>query len=92
MRLEQTWGALQWAENSHRTWTKLREQHNQVETWFSILPRRALRGASFRSPREVRQALDCFLEAYNPQAAPFAWRKQQVHAVPLKHTYADLRK
>ena len=56
-----------------------------METWFSSLSRRALRGAGFRSPREVRQALDCFLEAYNPQAAPFAGRKQQVHAVPLKH-------
>ena len=63
-----------------------------MEIWFSILWRRALRGVSFRSPREVRQAIDRFLAAYNPNAAPFAWRKQQVHPVPLKQTYADLCK
>lgn len=71
---------------THASWL------NQVEIWFSILRRQALRGASFTSPRQVRQAIDSFIQAYNPSAAPFEWRKQSVHAIPLKPLYADLCK
>ncbi len=70
---------------THASWL------NQIECWFSILTRRALRGASFTSPREVRDAIDRFIEAYNVQAAPFEWRKAKVHPVNLKKTYANLR-
>ena len=65
---------------------------NQVEVWFSILTRRVLRNGSFTSPRQVREAINRFLEAYNQDAAPFEWTKQVVHQVPLKKTYADLCK
>ena len=34
---------------------------NQVECWFSLLTRQALQGASFTSPRELRQAIDQFV-------------------------------
>ncbi len=47
---------------------------NQIEIWFSILSRRALRGASFTSPRQLRQAIDAFIAAYNSTAQPFEWR------------------
>ena len=70
---------------THASWL------NQVEIWFSILTRQALRGASFTSPRQVREAIDRFLAAYNPQAAPFEWRKRVVHRVGLKKYYDDLR-
>jgi transposase len=70
---------------THASWL------NQIEIWFSILTRQALRGASFTSPRQVREAIDRFLVAYNAQAAPFEWRKRQVHSVGLKQYYADLR-
>ncbi len=70
---------------THASWL------NQIECWFSILSRRALAGASFTSPQQVRDAIDSFIAAYNQQAAPFEWRKASVHPVPLKHTYADLR-
>jgi len=63
---------------------------NQVECWFSILGRQALRGASFTSPQQLRQAIDRFIEAHNKRAAPFEWRKKEVHAVGLKRKYADL--
>ena len=63
---------------------------NQVEVWFSILTRRMLRNGSFTPPRQVRGAIDRFLEAYNQGAAPFEWTKQVVHPVPLKNKYADL--
>ncbi len=63
---------------------------NQVECWFSILSRRALRGASFTSPHGLRAAIDRFTQAYNQDAAPFEWTKRDVHPVQLKDSYADL--
>jgi transposase len=63
---------------------------NQVKCWFSILSRRALRGASFTSPRQLREAIDRFIQAHNQRAAPFEWRKREVRPVGLKRTYAHL--
>lgn len=63
---------------------------NQVEVWFSILSRRALKGASFTSPQQVRNAIDRFIAAYNKKAAPFEWRKREVRSVHPKKYYADL--
>ncbi len=70
---------------THASWL------NQIEIWFSILTRQALRGASFTSPRQVREAIDRFLAAYNAQAAPFEWRKREVRSVALKEYYGQLR-
>ena len=70
---------------THASWL------NQVECWFSILWRQALRGLSSTSPRDVRRTIDAFTEAYDQNAAPFEWTKQ-VHApVGLKYNYSDLR-
>ena len=52
---------------------------NQVECWFSILSRRAIKGASFTSSREVREAIDRFTAAYNENAIPFEWHKEKVY-------------
>jgi transposase len=65
---------------------------NQVECWFSILSRQALRGASFTSPQQVREAIDRFVTAYNQKAAPFEWKKSVVHPSAPRHNYSDLRK
>jgi transposase len=70
---------------THASWL------NQVECWFSILWRQALQGASFTSAHQVRQAIDKFIAAYNPQAAPFEWHKRTITPTGLKHHYADLR-
>jgi transposase len=35
---------------------------NQVECWFSIMSRAGPRGASFTSPRQLRDAIDAFVE------------------------------
>ncbi len=51
----------------------------QIECWFSILSRRALRGASFTSPQQLRVAIDRFVQAYNDTATPFHWTKQAVY-------------
>jgi transposase len=63
---------------------------NQVEVWFSILSRQALRGASFTSPAQLRQAIDDFTKVYNEKAAPFEWKKAVVFPSALKTKYSDL--
>jgi transposase len=70
---------------THASWL------NQVEVWFSILSRRALVGASYTSPRQVRGAIDRFVGVYNETATPFEWQKREVHQASLSHHYADLR-
>jgi transposase len=69
---------------THASWL------NQVEIWFSILWKQALRGASFTSPSQVRKAIDDFIEVYNQTASPFEWKATEVHPSPLKNTYNDL--
>ncbi len=71
---------------THASWLNL------CECWFSILSRRALRGVSFTSPRQVREAIDRFVQAYNPTAAPFEWTKREVHPVGPKKYYSQLCK
>jgi len=63
---------------------------NQIECWFSILSRSALKGASFTSPKQLRQAIDDFIDVYNETAAPFEWRKTEVHPKAFKPYMTDL--
>lgn len=65
---------------------------NQVECWFSILSRQALQGASFTSPRQLREAIDAFVAVYNEKAAPFEWKKAVVFPSAPKIKYSDLCK
>jgi transposase len=69
---------------THASWL------NQVEVWFSILTRKALAGASFTSPRQVRAQIDAFIDAYNQEAQPFEWTKQVIFAKHPRAKYADL--
>jgi transposase len=62
---------------------------NQVECWFSIMGRAALRGASFTSPSQLRDAIDAFVKVYNPKAAPFEWTEAVVHQSKPKSFYSD---
>ena len=62
---------------------------NQIECWFSILSRRALRGASCTSPQQLRAAIDRFVGTYNATAHPFAWTKQAVHPKRFAHSIAN---
>ena len=65
---------------------------NQVEIWFSLLTRHALRPGGFAHPQQVRQAIDAYTEAFDEQAAPFEWTKRFVAQRPLPKYYASLRK
>ena len=48
---------------------------HQVEIWFGIMSRKALRGAGLRSVAELSQAINAFIAAYKPNAKPFQWHK-----------------
>jgi len=63
---------------------------NQVECWFSILGEQALKGVSFTSPAQLREAIDKFVKVYNKTAAPFEWKKAVVHPTAPKPKYAYL--
>ena len=65
---------------------------NQIEIWFSILTGRVIRNGSFTSPRQIRDGINIFTEAYNEDCAPFEWTKTKVRQVPLTRRYADLYK
>lgn len=69
---------------THASWL------NQIEIWFSILSRSAIKGASFTSPRQVREAIDRFVEVHNKNAAPFEWKKREVFSKNFNKYYADL--
>ena len=63
---------------------------NMIELWFSILSRRALKTASFLSVQQLRNAIDAFIEGYNPKAHPFEWKKDVVYQGQLHDNYADI--
>jgi transposase len=69
---------------THASWL------NQVEIWFSILARSTLVGASFTSVRQLRQAIDAFIDAYNPTATPFQWQRAKIHPKGLAERISDL--
>lgn len=64
---------------------------NQVEIWFGILSRKALRGLSSKSTAELRQAIEAFIAAYAQNAKPFKWRKREVQGSQLRNTIVNLR-
>jgi transposase len=63
---------------------------NQVEVWFSIMSRKALRGASFKSTEDLAKAINDFITAYAPTAKPFVWRKREIKGSQLKNTIVNL--
>jgi len=71
---------------THASWL------SQVETWFSILWRKALKGASHTSVRQLRKVIEDFAEAYNETAHPFEWTATEVKSVAPTKKYADLFK
>jgi len=65
---------------------------NQVEIWFGILSRKALRGLSTTSTTELRAAIEAFIKAYLPRAKPFKWRKRDVQGSQLRNTIVNVCK
>ena len=46
---------------------------NQVECWFGIITRKAIRRGSFTSVRKLIAMLRLFVKNYNEKATPFVW-------------------
>jgi transposase len=65
---------------------------NMVESWLSILSRQALRNLSCSEARQLREAIDRFVQAYQETASPFEWTKEVVYASAPKKRYSELRK
>jgi len=63
---------------------------NQVEIWFGIMSRKVLRGASFNSTEQLRDAIEKFIKAYSTNAKPFKWRKRDVKGAQLRNTIVNL--
>ena len=65
---------------------------NQVETWFSILSRRAIRRGVFTSVKALIEAIQRFLDTWNQTSRPFVWVKSaeqilaSIHRHPFKMT------
>jgi transposase len=64
---------------------------NQIEIVFSLLQRKALNGASFKSKDQLREAIEAFIRRHNERAKPFRWRKREVKGSQLKNTIVNLR-
>ena len=63
---------------------------NQVEIVFSLLQRKALSGASFKSKDQLREAIEAFMKKHNERAKPFRWRKREVKGSQLRNTIINL--
>lgn len=64
---------------------------NQIEIVFSLLARKALRGASFQNKDQLRDAIEAFVRNHNEHAKPFRWRKREVKGSQLRNTIINLR-
>jgi transposase len=64
---------------------------NQIEIVFSLLQRKTLNGASFKTKDQLRDAIEAFIQRHNERAKPFRWRKREVKGSQLKNTIINLR-
>ena len=64
---------------------------NQVEIWFGILTRKALKNGSFSSKESLALAIQEFVENYHKGAKPFIWRKREVKGSQLRNTIMNLQ-
>ena len=46
---------------------------NQIETWFGIITRQAIRRGTFTSTNALIQRIRAYIEHWNTDAEPFAW-------------------
>ena len=47
---------------------------NQIEIVFSLLQRKTLNGATFKSKYQLREAIEAFIRRHNERAKPCRWR------------------
>lgn len=64
---------------------------NQVEIWFGILSRKALKNGSFPTQESLVKAILEFIDSYHEGAKPFIWRKREIRGSQLRNTIMNLR-
>jgi transposase len=57
---------------------------NQIEQWFSIIQRKRLRVADFDDLADLEQSILAFINEWNEQAHPFAWKRSSFDKVLAK--------
>lgn len=64
---------------------------NQIETWFGILSRQAIRRGSFENVRVLTAAIERFTREWNAGASPFTWVKSadEILAKAVRKTQDD---
>jgi hypothetical protein len=62
-------------EASSRIYNTSASWLNLVERWFAAITEKQIRRGSFRSTRELEQAIRTFLNLHNAQPKPFVWSK-----------------
>ncbi|MBI2777791.1 MAG: transposase [Chloroflexi bacterium] len=55
---------------------------NQIETWFGILTRQAIRRGSFGSVKELISMIDTFTVNWNTGSTPFMWTRPPTRSSP----------
>jgi transposase len=55
---------------------------NLVEVFFSIITRQAIRRGTFRSVRELVEAISAFIDGWNDRCQPFTWTKTADDILP----------
>lgn len=63
---------------------------NQIEIVFSLLQRKTLNGASFKTRDQLRDAIEAFIRKHNQRAKPFRWRKREVKGSQLRNNVVNL--
>src|SRR5260370_1561117 len=64
---------------------------NQIEIVFSLLQRKTLNGASFKTKDQLREAIEAFIRRHKERAKPFRWPKREVKGSQLQNTIVNLR-
>ena len=62
-----THGCIRHGTTTYSSWL------NQVEIWFNIITRKAIRRGSFASVTQLKERILHFTDHYNPGARPFLW-------------------
>ena len=60
---------------------------NQVEIWFGILSRKALRGASFHDVEQLRRAIEDFVAAYLTYCQTLPLAETRGQGIPVEEHY-----
>ena len=62
---------------------------NQIERWFAEITRKRIRRGTFRSVRELTQAIQDYIRTYNQNPQPFHWVASASRIIRKVSKYKD---